>query len=81
MIGSCVFRKLKEIVDAAPERSGESEREDGGRNEDVILHRVDRLARDPDDVGELRLRQAGGLAAFSQVRYEFQAILSVRLYP
>jgi hypothetical protein len=42
--GSCVLRQLKEIVDAAPERSSQPQRENGGRHEDVILHRGDRLA-------------------------------------
>jgi hypothetical protein len=40
-------------MDAAVERPGEFQCQNGGGDEDVVLHRVDRLAGDADDLCEL----------------------------
>jgi len=64
-------------MDAAFERSGEFQCQNGGGYKNVILHRIDRLAGDSDDFCQPGLGESGRLAAFSQVCDEFHAILSV----
>ncbi len=65
-------------MDAALKRPCEFQCQNGGGDKDMILHRVDRLSGNPDDLRQLRLGEPRSLAAFSQVRYEFQTILAVR---
>lgn len=63
-----VLGQLKQIMDAAVERAGKFQGKDGGRHEDVVLYGVHRLARNANEVGELRLGETGVLPPLSQMR-------------
>jgi hypothetical protein len=63
----------EKILDAAPERAGELERDRRGRRVLVGLDSADGLAGDARHVGKLLLRISRRLAPFAQMVFEFRS--------